>query len=505
MRGIVSARRRADEFEAGVETGTVSSSAPSETRALVDLVQQIRTIDTVETRADFAADLRTRLLAAAPAFLTLDETASASAPVSVRDRRTTPARRALSAAAAACIVVGGGVGVAAASQTALPGESLYPVKRGIERLEVSTAGSPAGRGQEYLQQADHRLSEIEQLALTRPDDYATPLLMRRALDDFSTAARDGGDSLMTAYREDGSDGSIGDLRQFAEESSRRLDAMMPLLPGDLRDELVAAAESLSTLDSAARRLCPTCSTLGPLDLSSALTIVREPLGQVTGGPVVKPVASPHVTPSGHHKPNAPVTRDAPGTADIPRIPNAPVTANAPGIPNAPVTANAPGIPNAPVPTNAPGIPNAPVTTNAPGIPNAPVTTNAPGIPNAPVPTNAPLTPNASGGPAPDQQGSDLPPATTDPSAIVAVPPSAALPQAPVRPTPPPATQPTTVGTTPDLAALLPRPSAGNNNQPGPSVPSVIVPDPLSTVPEVLDTTGDALHPLADVPVDPSLP
>ena len=481
MRGIVSARRRADEFEAGVETGTVSSSAPSEMRALVDLVQQIRTIDTVETRADFAADLRTRLLAAAPALLTLDETASASAPVSVRDRRTTPARRALSAAAAACIVVGGGVGVAAASQTALPGESLYPVKRGIERLEVSTAGSPAGRGQEYLQQADHRLSEIEQLALTRPDDYATPLLMRRALDDFSTAALDGGDSLMTAYREDGSDGSIGDLRQFAEESSRRLDAMMPLLPGDLHDELVAAAESLSTLDSAARRLCPTCSTLGPLDLSSALTIVREPLGQVTGGPVVKPVASPQVTPSGHHKPNAPVTRDAPGTADLPRIPKAPVTAN------------------------APGIPNAPVTTNAPGTPNAPITTNAPGIPNAPITTNAPLTPNASGAPASDQQGSDLPPATTDPSAIVAVPPSAALPLAPVRPTPPPATQPTTVGTTPDLAALLPRPSAGSNNQPGPSVPSVIVPDPLSTVPEVLDTTGDALHPLAEVPVDPGLP
>nr|MBA2775033.1 hypothetical protein [Nocardioidaceae bacterium] len=193
MRGIVSTRRRADEFEAGVETGTVSSGAPPQTQALVDLVQQIRAVDTIQPREDFTADLRTRLLAAAPEFLTLDELTPAPAPVVVGDRRTTPARRALSAAAAACIVVGGGGAVAAASQTALPGESLYPVKRGIERLEVSTAGSSAGRGQEYLEQAENRLSEIEQLALTQPDDYETPLLMHRALDDFSTAAKDGGD------------------------------------------------------------------------------------------------------------------------------------------------------------------------------------------------------------------------------------------------------------------------------------------------------------------------
>lgn len=326
MRGIGSARRRADEFEASVETGTVPSSAPSETRALVELVQQIRAIDTIETRADFAGDLRTRLLTAAPAFLTLDETAPATAPVLVRDRRTTPARRALSAAATACIVLGGGVGVAAVSQTSLPGESLYPVKRGIERLEVSTAGSSAGRGQEYLQQAGNRLSEIEQLALTRPDDYATPLLMRRALDDFSTAASDGGDSLMTAYREDGSDKSISDLRRFTGESSRRLDAILPLLPGDLHNELVAAAERLSTLDSTARQLCPTCSTLGPLNLSSALIIAREPLGQVTPDPVVKPATSPNVTQPGHHKSTA-VGIPAPGQQG-PDLPSATTDPNA---------------------------------------------------------------------------------------------------------------------------------------------------------------------------------
>ncbi len=443
MRGIVSTRRRADEFEAGVESGTVSSSAPAETRVLVGLVQQIRAIDTVQTRADFTAALRTRLMAAAPAYLTVDETVRATAPTYVDDRRTTPARRALSAAAAACIVVGGGVGVAAASQTALPGESLYPVKRGIEHLEVSTAGSSAGRGQEYLQQADNRLTEIEQLALTQPDDYATPLLMRRALDDFSAAARDGGDSLMTAYRDDGSDQSISDLRQFTGESSRRLEAMMPILPGDLHDELVAAAESLSTLDSTARQLCPMCSTLGPLELSSAWTIVREPLGQVTREPDVSPVPSPLVGTWGHNKPHAPVS-PSPGQ----RGPDLPVATTDPNPTAAVLPSQAP-----PSPSQVP-----------------------------PSPSQAPPSP------------SQAPPS-----------PSEAPPSAPVRSTTPLATAPNTAGATPDVTPQLPRPPAGSNNQPRPSIPVVDVEDPLGTVPEVLDTTGDVLDPVTGGLVDPLLP
>ena len=346
MRGIVSARRRAEEFAHSVDTGTLSSGAPSDTRSLIELVQQMRAMDPVETRPDFATDLRTRLMAEAPRFLTLDDAAPAAASVSLADRRTMRGRRALSAAAAACIVLGGSVGVAAASQTALPGESLYSVKRGIERLEVATAGSAAGRGHELLQQADNRLSEIEQLALTQPDDYATPLLMRDALEDFSSAAHDGGDDLITAYGDGASEATISELRQFTADASRRLDAMIPMLPADLRDELIAAAEDLSTLDSTAHQACPTCSTLAPLQLSSALTTLREPLDAGTSDPVVKPRTPADTTKSPRvDRPNAPTNlTQGPGlpspTVDPPSPTVDPTSITLPGLTSsAPVPSN----------------------------------------------------------------------------------------------------------------------------------------------------------------------
>ena len=280
MRGYVSARRRADDFAAAVESGQLSADVPAETRAFLDIVQQLGDLDPPSLRADFSSDLRARLMAEAPSAL-----AVADRRRGPQDRAALPGRPSRKPASAcgidrcepSCIVVGGGVGVAAASQSALPGDALYPLKRGIERVEVSAARSSEASGDHYLEQADTRLSEIEELAMTRPDDPTTPTFIDKALDDFTTAADDGGNDLIDAYQVDDSQTSIPDLRTFTDESAGRLDDMIQTLPTQLHDDLAIAAESLTALDATARGACPNCSALIPLTLSSAMvTLIEDP-------------------------------------------------------------------------------------------------------------------------------------------------------------------------------------------------------------------------------------
>ena len=54
-------------------------------------------------------------------------------------------------------------GVAAASSDALPGDSLYGLKRGMEDLKLGLADGDADRGELYLDQASTRLSEARRL------------------------------------------------------------------------------------------------------------------------------------------------------------------------------------------------------------------------------------------------------------------------------------------------------------------------------------------------------
>lgn len=56
----------------------------------------------------------------------------------------------------------------AASQSSLPGDVLYSVKRGTERAQLVFARSPEARAQLQLSFARTRLDEIRQIAVTRP-------------------------------------------------------------------------------------------------------------------------------------------------------------------------------------------------------------------------------------------------------------------------------------------------------------------------------------------------
>ncbi len=370
MMRMVTARKRADEFAAAVDGRPTSDAAHRELLAFVALVEQLRDLETPVMREEFSGDLRARLMAAAPQELADLPATSRRSPRTSKRTAEPARRRAVSVAAAACIVVGSAVGVAAASQSSLPGDPLYPLKRAIEGVEVSVAGSSDDRGHELLEHASTRLSEISDLSVSRSTDPTTPALIGQALDDFTSQAQDGADDLITAYDEESSDSSIGDLRTFADESAARLDALSDALPANVDDELAAAAKALTDLDAQARNACPTCSSLPSLQLSSALfdlrTQVDDTLGDTVPGGTLPTLPAQTEGQSGTPQHQSGNGGNNPADVDIPTLPDLtgpldPTQGDDPGQTQPPETTGGADV-------DTPGVPPVSVTVEVPGLP-----------------------------------------------------------------------------------------------------------------------------------------
>jgi hypothetical protein len=289
----MSTRRRAQEFADIVDGARQPGDASSEVREFFAIVARLRDVEAPVMRTEFATDLRERLMAAAP-------TALADLPpvrhASEKETRFDDSWRArgLRIATATVLVCATAGGVAAASQSALPGDPLYQVKRGLEWVQVTTAGSDEARGNVLLDQASERLAEAERLAISRPDDPRASSLIADALGDFEQQATDGSNALVDDYRADGDAESIAVVREFADDSSTQLDDLGQLVPPDVQADVVDAAGVLTDIDDQARDTCPTCSPLAPLDLSPTLSqldqaasgvldVLPGDLGSATGG------------------------------------------------------------------------------------------------------------------------------------------------------------------------------------------------------------------------------
>ena len=84
-------------------------------------------------------------------------------------------------AAAALVIVGGTAGMAAAASGALPGESLYPIKRGVEQVAIAANLGDAAKGSALLGQAEERLEEVCALQSESASPDARGLDRRRLL------------------------------------------------------------------------------------------------------------------------------------------------------------------------------------------------------------------------------------------------------------------------------------------------------------------------------------
>ncbi|MEU2396011.1 DUF5667 domain-containing protein [Streptomyces sp. NPDC007369] len=136
------------------------------------------------------------------------------------------------------VAAGAFSGVAAASTDALPGDALYPVKRGMEDLKLGMADEDADRGELYLDQASNRLSEARRLmerGRSGALDHESLGAIRRALAGMKHDAEQGHRLLQAVYERDGSLGPMQALSTFSRSHRDAWGKLRGQLPAQLTD------------------------------------------------------------------------------------------------------------------------------------------------------------------------------------------------------------------------------------------------------------------------------
>lgn len=274
-----SGRRRAEEFDALLGRRAGSGVGPPLTGRdadrfadLLAVVDDLRAVPEVAPRPDFTATLRERLLAEAETVLVADRdrARTAEARLVLPPRARTRDRR-VAALLGGVALIGATSSMAVAAQTALPGDSLYPVKRAIEDARTDLAAGDADKGARLMASARDRLDEADELA--RTDSPARDAATADTLTAFDEQATAAAALLLDAYAESGDKQAITSLRDFTVESLDRLGALEQVVPESARDELVAAGTSLADIDARAATACPGCAggvgTLPPFLLSAS--------------------------------------------------------------------------------------------------------------------------------------------------------------------------------------------------------------------------------------------
>ena len=280
MTSLLSAKKRAEEFAAFVDGAAEPSTLRPELAELVGVVatleRESRTAASVAPRPEFTASLRERLLAEAADSLPQDTI------LTLPPRRKGSRERRIALAASSLVLVGGTAGMAAAAQNALPGEALYPIKRGLEKAQTQLARNDAERGKDLLAQADSRLVEVQGLF----DGSGNLSQVPGTIDAFTQQAIEASEVLLDEFGETRDPELITELRSFAADNLDALQKIAKTAPAEHQDDLAAAADVLMRIDAEAEALCPTCAseldslTMPPLFLAAneardALDAVRR--------------------------------------------------------------------------------------------------------------------------------------------------------------------------------------------------------------------------------------
>lgn len=295
------ARKRADEFDrmvaASAATDRRASQSADELRDLAVFASSLSTLsDSAVPSRDFSVSLRERLMEAADTELVpaprVERTVERKLTVGPvrRPRR----QRNLAVAFAAMAIVGGTAGAAAASQTALPGDSLYPVKRAVENVSAGFTVSTQARGIRILEDAGTRLREAKSLVADAP--MTDSERVTSTLETFSRQAAHGSDLLISDFEESQDNDSLAQLRTFAADGVEELAELSPKVPERAEPAVSDAAQTLVLIDQAAAQLCPTCEggiTELPATLVSSLTSDID--GLLPADTVVEAEALPPLT------------------------------------------------------------------------------------------------------------------------------------------------------------------------------------------------------------------
>ncbi|MFJ9680806.1 DUF5667 domain-containing protein [Streptomyces sp. NPDC101194] len=256
----VSAHRRANAFAQALEEQSLRGAAavqpeepaePADHGPLLALANGLGELPRPEMDPEVKVVQRAQLVAAMEAMFA--EGGAATDPT-VPEQRTKGAHRASPlrklrprsrwtkglAAGGLTVGVAAGAfgGVAAASSDALPGDSLYGLKRGMEDIHLGMANGDADRGEVYLDQASTRLSEARRLmerARSGDLDHEQLGEVRRTLNGMTHDATEGHRLLHAAYQRDGAIGPIRTLESFSRSHRDSWSSLRNRLPVQLTD------------------------------------------------------------------------------------------------------------------------------------------------------------------------------------------------------------------------------------------------------------------------------
>ncbi|MBQ1092312.1 DUF5667 domain-containing protein [Streptomyces sp. B93] len=281
----VSAHRRANAFAQALEdqsepgtaaeqAGQSEGSPPAQAAAeqteqgrLLALATGLGGLPKPELDPEVKVVQRARLVAAMEAMLQESGAAGPAVP-GQRSQRTRGAHRAsplgkfrprtrlakgLTAGGLSVSVAAGAFGgVAAASSDALPGDSLYGLKRGIEDFKLGLADGDRERGQAYLDLASTRLNEARRLMERDrggPLDHESVGEVRRALSGMRHDASEGHRLLTAAYQRDpDSLGPMQALSAFSRSHRDTWGALRERLPVQLGDVSAQVSSVFDAID-----------------------------------------------------------------------------------------------------------------------------------------------------------------------------------------------------------------------------------------------------------------
>jgi hypothetical protein len=142
-------------------------------------------------------------------------------------------------------------GVAAASTNALPGDTLYGLKRGMEDIKLDMANGDASRGKVYLDMAGTRMQEARRL-MDRgrggdldPESVAE---VRRTLSGMHHEVTEGHRLLSQAYQQDGSLQSMETLNRFTATNRVGWSELAGKLPSQLTDVSDQVSSAFAAID-----------------------------------------------------------------------------------------------------------------------------------------------------------------------------------------------------------------------------------------------------------------
>jgi hypothetical protein len=239
-----------------------------------DLIERLRRLPTgPEPGPRFSHELRAQLVAITPRIVAESPSEAVTRRPAHPARFLRRMRRPLIAIASATTVLVTLLGLAVwVSHSALPGESLYGVKRASENFSLSLAGSDAGKGKAYLQQATSRATETAKLVAADGHPQLTSeraKLLGDTLQSADSDTRNGLQLLGKAAVDQQSGAPLAGITDWVSAQRARLTDLQDRLPaGPARTR---TQTSLALLQLVATRLAQWRSDLGCGCLSATRT------------------------------------------------------------------------------------------------------------------------------------------------------------------------------------------------------------------------------------------